>query len=235
MNKLKFFVLLIVLIPIFNLNAQAVDIVWQGETYTPPFYEGRSMWSYQSLITLMGVPSGPGFENSSNLIYRWTRNGTVIGTASGMGRKSLTFADSVLSKPLLIELDIRLPQDPDTIVARASTNIIPRPPSILIYENNPLYGYLFHKEVGQTYPIKDEVTFASFPFFFSGSTRTAAPLEYYWSSGSGNSGNNSSITFRAPEDASGVSNVSVRISNSDKFTQGRTKNFLVQFNKDDEF
>jgi hypothetical protein len=234
MAKLKFFLLFFVFVPLLNLNAQSVDIVWQGETYIPPFYEGLSIWSYQSQITLMAIPYGSGFENPANLIYRWKKNGTVLGSLSGLGKNFLSFADTVLSKPQFVEVDIRSANDPDTILAKSSATIVPRKPSVLVYENNPLYGYLFNKEVGQIYPIKEEVTFSAFPFYFSGVTRSAVPLQYSWSSGAGNSGINPSITFRVPEDAEGSSNISIRISNRDKFTQGQTKNFLVQFNNQND-
>ena len=49
------------------VNAQSVDLLWQGETYVPPFYKGKSLWSDQSRITLFAIPQGLG--NPANLNY----------------------------------------------------------------------------------------------------------------------------------------------------------------------
>src|SRR3989344_1173365 len=53
-------------------HAQSVDLLWQGETYTPPFYKGKSLWSNQSRITFFAMTNGLG--NPANLSYKWTKN-----------------------------------------------------------------------------------------------------------------------------------------------------------------
>ncbi len=236
MRKFNFFVLcLFAFVPFFPAFAQEVEIVWQGDTYTPPFYEGRSLWAHQSRVTLMAITHGSGYENPANVFYRWTQDGTVLGTASGIGKNSISFSDSVLSKPQTIKVDIRSASLPDDIVARNSVTIFPRNPVIGVYENNPLYGILFHKEVGVEYTFQnEEVTFSAFPYFFSALTKTAGPLRYNWLTNSRVAGTDPSITYRVPENTGGKAQVSIKVSNNDKFTQGANKNFLVQFKDQNE-
>jgi len=96
----------LLILPILHLRAQEVDILWQGETYTPPFYKGRALWSSQSRITFLAIPHGAGIGNPANLTYRWTQNGTVLGNINGIGKNTLSFTDSVLSKPQTIKIDV---------------------------------------------------------------------------------------------------------------------------------
>ncbi|MEX2013877.1 MAG: hypothetical protein WD896_00800, partial [Parcubacteria group bacterium] len=154
------------LIPLPNLEAQEVDILWQAETYTPPFYKGKSLWSNESKITLLAIPSGAGTGNPANLTYRWTKNGTVLGNINGVGKNTIAFTDSIISRPQTIQVDIISAEQGK--IASASLTLASSPPSLAIYENNPLYGFMFHKEVGGVYELQgEEVTFTAFPFFFS--------------------------------------------------------------------
>src|SRR3989344_1441328 len=86
------------------VSAQSVDLLWQGETYTPPFFEGRSLWSNQSRVTIVAVPQGLG--NASALNYRWTKNDTVLGSLSGVGKSLLSLKDTILSKPQTIKVEV---------------------------------------------------------------------------------------------------------------------------------
>ncbi|OHA96350.1 MAG: hypothetical protein A3D49_00450 [Candidatus Zambryskibacteria bacterium RIFCSPHIGHO2_02_FULL_43_37] len=121
--------------------AQSVDILWQGTGYIPPFYEGKMLWAKQSVITLVAIPQGLG--NPANLNYKWTRNGTVLGNVSGIGKNSLTFMDAVFSKPYTIKVEIV--DGNEETRAEATQVIAARDPLLLVYENHPLYGYLFNK------------------------------------------------------------------------------------------
>ncbi len=204
--------------PVF---AQSVDILWQGEGFVPPFYVGRSLWSSQSRINLVAIPQKLGI--AANLNYKWSKNGTVLGSLSGVGKNSLSFFDSVISKPQNIKVEI-VSSEGD-VLAESSTIVNPRKPELLVYEESPLYGFLFHKEVGANYPLKEaEVTFKAFPLFFS-----ASDLAYLWRTNTGETGVESSATYRAPEEGAGSASVSIEVKSEEKILQSGKINFLVQF------
>ena len=94
--------LILFVLPVFHTNAQSVDILWQGEVYTPPFYQGKTFWSKQSRVTLVAIPHGLG--NTANLNYKWTKNGTVLGNINGIGRNYLSFVDSIYPDHKLLKL-----------------------------------------------------------------------------------------------------------------------------------
>lgn len=215
-------------LPFTTLHAQEIDLLWQGNTYTPPFYEGRALWSGQSNITFVAIPHIPGVSNPSLLEYKWTKDSVVLGSISGIGKNSLSFSDSIFGKPVNIKVEVFASDG--ALLASQSTTLSPQDPKILIYENNPLYGFLFNREVGDQYTIKgNEVTFASFPLFFSASDRNSGVMEYLWTTNSGSSENSNSVTYRVPEGVSGSSRITVKASNVDKSRQNVGKNFLVQF------
>ncbi len=206
--------------------AQSVDLLWHGDTYTPPFYQGKALWSKQSQIIFLAIPHGVG--NPANLNYKWTRNGTVLGNISGIGRNTFSFFDSILSKPQIIKVDII--SGKNTVLASASVTVVPISPTLMVYENNPLYGFMFHKETGGAYKLQgEEITFTAFPFFFSALERVNNTLSYEWRTNVGLSETGNSVTYRIPDNTSGSSQVSVKILNTDKIMQSAGKSFLVQF------
>lgn len=207
-----------------------VDLLWQGETYVSPFYQGRALWSSQSRITFLAIPHGVGNISPANLIYRWSKNGTVLGNLSGTGKNSLTISDSILSIPQNIKVDVLSNQN--TLLASASTFLAPISPQLSIYENNPLYGFMFHREIKETHRLENrEITLAAFPFFFSAFDRADESVSYEWRTNAGDAGTGNAVTYRSPDDTDGSSAVRVRASNRDKIMQDSDENFLVQFGK----
>ncbi|MSR87806.1 MAG: hypothetical protein EXS69_01400 [Candidatus Zambryskibacteria bacterium] len=227
----SFFLLTSYFLPPTSVNAQSVDILWQGETYTPPFYQGRALWSRQSRATLVAIPQGLG--NPANLDYIWMKNGTILGNISGIGKNSLTFMDTIFSKRVTIKVEIV--RGDDELLAEASIILTPFPQVLTIYENNPLYGFLFHQEVSDAYPLREaEVTFSVFPLFFNTQNHSDAILTYEWRTNTDEAETGSSVTYRIPEKASGTSLISVALTNINQIMQSANKSFLVQFGNENE-
>lgn len=223
--------LLLIFTPFSNIGAQTVDILWQGDTYTAPFYPGKALWSKQSVIKLQAIPQGLG--NPSSLNYRWIENSTVLGNISGVGKSNMSFKDSIFSKPVTFSVEI-VGTD-EAILAQSSLTLTPVVPMLAVYENNPLYGFMFHREVAGTHNIEgEEVTFSGFPLFFSTLSRTDGALKYKWSTNAGVSETKSSVTYRVPEEGSGTSLVSLLLSNSDTVPQTAKEDFLLQFGENNE-
>jgi hypothetical protein len=208
------------------INVGSVDLLWQGGGYTAPFYKGKAMWGNQTPLSLLAIPSVG--RAASSLIYKWSVNGKVLANSSGVGKNSLTIADSILGLARTVKVDVL--RDQDTVLATASLSLTPSSPNVLVYELNPLYGYLFQDEISDTYKMREkEVTFAAFPFFFSTPSRSDANMEYSWRTNSGTAETKSLSTYRAPENAEGSSNVSLTVTNPVKITQSASKKFQVEF------
>lgn len=225
MSNLKFLGILslFLLLPL-NLLAQEIDFLVQGNTYTPPFYKGKTVWSNQSQVIITAIVNLP---NPLNLNYRWSKNNIVLGTASGLGKNSLTFSDTVLGKPQEILLEV-LSAD-GSLVSSSIIDLVPVPPVVLVYENNPLYGFLFNNAILGSYTMKNnERTLGAFPFFFSVFGRADKDIRYSWKTNTGET-TGSTVTYRAPERASGTSNVNLEIYNDQRIMQSAFKSFQVEF------
>lgn len=207
-----------------------MDLVWQGNVYTHPFYEGRSLWTRQSRIIILAVPQIPGITNVSGLNYVWTKNSEVQGAASGVGKNYLEFSDSILGKPVTIKLSV-LGLNGEFLAGNEIT-LSPSNPETLTYENNPLNGFMFNRELGAIGSFeKKEVTLTAFPFFYSIVGRNSGLIEYSWSTGSGRSETANTVTYRVPENSYGSARISVRTSNKDKVMQNSRRSFLINFEK----
>ncbi len=220
---MRFIALLIsfISLPIFA-HAQTVDIIYESGTYTPPFYQGLPLWSRQSEITFTAIMTG--VANPKSLYYLWSRDGTVLGLVSGQGRDTLSFFDAIFSKPKTIKVEVSTPSE--EILAEASITLTPREPELLVYENNPLYGYMFHKEVGESHQMQgEEVTFTAFPLFFSALSRDY-PIKYSWGE--------SSITYRVPEGGGGTASSLIEAANPEFIRQTARKSFTIKFSQADE-
>lgn len=224
MRKLLVLLALTFAFPLFA-SAQSVDILSQGEGYVSPFYKGRTLWSKEGRLTLLAVPQGLGSPNLLN--YRWSRNGTVLGAISGIGKNSLSFTDTVFSKPITILVEI---VDVDNNVLAESTAVLaPISPFLAVYQNNPLYGFMFHRSLSGNYRMEDaEITFTTFPYLFNTLRREAATLIYKWNGVEGAS----SITYRTPEEGGGTAEVSVALTHTESIMQSARKSFLVNFGEE---
>jgi hypothetical protein len=223
-----FFVLASYFLLLTPAFAQSVDLLWQGETYTPPFYKGKSLWSSQSRITFVAMTQGLG--NPANLYYKWAKNGTVLGNINGVGKNSLSFTDSILSRPQTIRVDILSGEN--AVLASASVFVAPESPVLDVYENNPLYGLMFHRSVNEEYQFQDqETTFTAFPVFFSVLNREDKTINYKWRTNANDIENKNSVTYRAPDNVTGASQIQVNASNKEKILQSGGKSFLIQFGK----
>lgn len=219
------FLSLALLLPTF-VSAQSVDILYTGVNYTPPFYRGGSLWSQEGSLMFLAVPQGLG--NPANLNYKWTKDGTVLGSVSGIGQNALYSNDPLFSKPQTVKVEIVAPDD--TIVASASVSVTPIKPIILVYEKHPLYGFLFNQEASPNYRLTGpETTFAAFPLFFSTTNRENSSVNYSWKSSAGEDSAVSTVTYRIPENSSGQASISVKAANPASIRQMADKSFLVQF------
>lgn len=212
------------------VSAQSVDILWHGNTYTPPLYEGKAMWSKQSYATLVAIPQG--LSNPASLNYRWIRNGTVLGNISGVGKNSLRLKDTIFSKPQ--EVAVEIVSQNDDIVARTNIFIEPINVELLIYEKNPLYGYIFNREIGSKFKLaKSEVTLSAFPLYNDTYARDSSNFLYKWSTGGKGARPGHTITYRVPENASGYVNVKLSFSNTDKILRGISQDLTIQLDQNE--
>ncbi len=219
----------------YSIKPTEVDLLWQADGYTPPFYKGKTMFVHQNKITFIAIPhilNSSGKEISpTNLIYKWTRNGVVMEDSSGYGKNTFTMTGSLISRQLDVTVDVT---SPDTgAVGFAETLVTPRDPEIYLYEKSPLYGVLFEKALTQTVQLTGkEMGVVAVPLFFGTTYAENPSLSYNWGiNGSvvGTDTHTASRIFRQQEGTVGTSHISVSIEHASKILQSMNTGFDLMF------
>ena len=214
-----------------TIFAQSVDLIWEADTYVPPLYKGLPLWTNESDVTFVAIPHLPSV-NTSTLIYRWSKNGTILGSLSGVNKRSLTISDTVLSEPVEITIDVFEDNGASPLASRKA-RLTPSSAKLVIVEDSPLQGLLLNRAMKQEFILsKDEVTFSAIPFFATVSTRLAGALEYNWTTGTGDKRSGNSVTYRIPQEGKGFTSITLKSNDSKMIVQPKPINFLIKFNKE---
>ncbi|MBI2618030.1 hypothetical protein HYW58_01100 [Candidatus Kaiserbacteria bacterium] len=213
----------------------AAELLWQAHTYAPPFYHGKRLPSIGSEISVEAIPhfiTESGRELlASELLYTWYVDGTIAQEASGKGRKSITVSQSKPVSALSVEALI---ESPDQSLSHRARVLIPmKNPEVLIYENSPLLGILFHTAVQDTYRLTaKEAKFIAFPFFMSLLNRNDSHITYSWELNNEPiilGDDRGSITVNHSGEGSGVARINAAVTNRRDIFQAGSTEFSIEF------
>jgi len=215
----------------FTIIPASVDLVWESDSYVPPFYKGKALHPRQGDLKIVAMPefvkSGTKIS-PSKLIYEWSNDTQSYQSQSGYGKNVLTLSGNFLGREERVQVLVRDPSS--NMVAINSITIAPTEPQVVFYENNPYYGYIFDSAMKNTFSLENgEVQVVAAPLYFSNG---GADLDYGWRL------NNSSIQelsesrtaiFRKPEEGSGRSAISLNIGSPGKILQQASGGVVIEF------
>ncbi|MDQ5911883.1 MAG: hypothetical protein QG568_96 [Patescibacteria group bacterium] len=220
----------------FQFAPVDVDILWQANTYTPPFYKGKALFTPESNVTFIALPNiiiGGKRVDPSEVVYNWKVDRTVDGENSGFGKSSYDFTGDIILKPTLVQAEVYAASNP-AFKGMNGFQISHIFPQALMYEDSPVYGILFNKALRNQYTAKsDEVELSLIPFFFSTDGKNAG-VTYKWNLNTAALAipeyQNSAI-FRRKDDKKGSASVTVTIGNPSKILQKATAGLDLLFNE----
>lgn len=161
-----------------TLAPQSITLIWQANTYTPPFYKGRTLFGNGADLAIQAIP-GTNSYNANNLIYTWRKNGTIIADTGGLGANRVVIKNQGEVRPVVVSVEV----ESSDRMYRAETfvEITPTFPAVRIYENDPLLGIRFEKALSarDTLP-RNETGIEVFPYFFSTTNRFLSDLSTTW-------------------------------------------------------
>ncbi len=145
-----------------------VDLIWEADSYVPPFYRGRALPSAGSKLHMQAVPRLMGQDgklvSEDDITYTWRRNGYVIAKASGTGKSRAT-----VDAPSLFGTDtmtVEVKSRDGELSGSASARVTSREPVLVLYEDHPLFGVLYNRALGAQSSIPEvEMSFISVPYF----------------------------------------------------------------------
>jgi hypothetical protein len=213
-----------------------VDLIWEAETYTPPFYKGKALPSSNADVRVVAMPhfvadSGVKLLRS-DLVFTWKVDGKILGNVSGRGKDSITIEGPQIFRAKIVEVEIS--SIGNSLQGKGIIGISSVEPKIVFYENNPILGMKYENAVRESILLsQDEMTITAHPYFFSSKRRIGSGLEYSWnvdgSSVNSLPDDDSSITFRQVGDGEGEADISLSIHSMNKILQSARESFLLLF------
>lgn len=215
----------------FTLNPASVDLVWEANSYVPPFYQGKALHSRQGSIKIIAMPEfvkNGRRISPQNLIYKWSNSVETYQSQSGYGKNVIILNGSILGRDDEIEV---LVTDPvNNLVANEFITISPTDPEVLFYENSPYYGHLFDTAVSSFELKTAEAQVLAAPYYFS--KESNGGLSYDWQLNGFSIPeliNSRTAIFKKPEGLSGQSNIFLRVNNNNRVLQEGDASLIMQF------
>lgn len=160
-----------------------IDLLWQADSYVPPFYSGRAMPSAGTSLRMEAMPRfvrNGALLSAANLIYTWKRNGYVIAGASGRGKSRVTIESPALFGSDTISVEAKTSDE--RLIGVASARIDSQEPTLSLYQDHPVFGIAYHHALGRNDQIPEtEATFSVIPYFADANDPDDARLRYEWS------------------------------------------------------
>ncbi|MEY4747288.1 MAG: hypothetical protein RLZZ416_337 [Candidatus Parcubacteria bacterium] len=159
-----------------------LDLLVDSDSYVPPFYRGRALASAGTNLIVEAIPyfrgpSGP--VSAPDLTYIWKRDGEAIGSVSGKGHFIVSIPSPHLYGSDTISVEAR--SSDGLFSGKASVTIPSIQPTLVLYEDHPLYGIRLGQAFGATSFVSgSEMAFAAIPYFAQARTAHDPALSYEW-------------------------------------------------------
>jgi hypothetical protein len=220
-----------------TMGSGYIDLITETDGYVPPFFMGKTLLAYQNNVTVIAIPhladaSGKEYDPAA-LVYQWKKDdGTVLQSQSGYGRQSITLAGNIVPRPYY--LMVTATSRDGSAQAESLIQIVAQSPSLTFYNDDPLYGPLFNKAIGNTLYIgaqKEAKAFAAL-FGFNIFPGNSSALTLDWSINNVEHpelASSQSIVMRAPDGVSGMSAIALSVRGAQDILQGADGAFNVAF------
>jgi len=205
-----------------SITTAGVDLLWNANTFTPPFYKGKALYSPQATITIAAIPQFP--NGNTNLVYTWRQNNRILGSESGFGKNSITLTGSILNEPISVSVEVS--NQDQTIQATDSIAINPQGIDVILYEESPLYGTVYERALSGGYNLSSpEITVRAVPYNIS-----LGNITYGWTvNNTETNQTGSTITLRNEQGIAGSSRIGVLVENVQKLLQQTSKEIIINF------
>lgn len=218
------------------LQPSVTVLLWEtNDSFVPPFYRGKALPSLDSEIKVVAMPEiragkGAGLTDPRNLTYVWKKDYTNNPEASGYGRNFFNFVSDYLEDSSTISV-IASTVD-QNFSGEASVNIRTSQPRILFYKNDPAFGTLWQKAVGDHRMEGSELLEAA-PYFISPKELYHPSLVWNWFINglpvSLTGSRQDLMPLQVETGARGVSKLRLQIENRDKIFQTTDREINIEF------
>lgn len=216
-----------------TISPTSIDLLYDTDSYTPPFYRGRALPSAGSHVFVQAfvhfVENGKEVQ-AANIIYTWKRNGQVLLGASGRGKSTLATDAPYLYGTDTITLSAASADG--TFTGERTIRIPSVEPVIRLYEDHPLFGLRLDQALGTTTNISErEMTFAAIPFYATITSPGDRALSYTWrvNGAAVDTGTNLPYELTLGGDQGGAARLSLSLSHSSNIFFGADAAWMIRF------
>ncbi|MCK5591775.1 MAG: hypothetical protein KAI72_07450 [Candidatus Pacebacteria bacterium] len=200
------------------IEPMEVDLIWEADTYTPPFYRGKAMPTYKSPIKVVAIPGGK--NSKTKFIYNWSIDNlnNIVG-ASGYNQSTFTTFGSYAGYNR--KINVTMFSFDKSKKMKKTIQVTSIEPELVLYENNSLMGIIFNSSLNNTKDItKNEFSVKAEPYFITrGEMKN---VQYEWAIDNNRIGDENRqdkvVTFIRP-DGSGKADLEAYIKNTNNFYQ----------------
>jgi len=219
-----------------SIRPADIDLIWEADTYTPPFYRGRALPSAETSITIVALPKIVSLFGSRvpsrELIFTWRENGRISGNNSGRGKNTFRTTSPRIFNTKNIE--VAAATIDGSITTKRILTLRPIDPLIVFYENSPLFGMRFDRAIRSAFELQnEEVTVTAHPFYFSGNSRIPASLKYNWVVNGqvveAPLQDKSSLVLRQTGSGAGSATIALTVQNFEEVLQRARNSFTISF------
>ena len=207
-----------------------LDILWEADTYTPPFYRGKALPTPESHIKIVGMPNlrNRGVQSLENeVVFNWKVNNKNQSTKSGFGKNPLTIRNDFLRLEERISLNVQhtdgLTQAEENIVIKITQ------PKVVLYRGDSPLRNANNLDFEDTE--LQSVEIVAEPFHFSSRPELLNLLSYRWRINGQilNELNprNKNVLSILPDPSQGAANVSLLVENPVKLLQSASSGDLA--------
>lgn len=201
-----------------KISPADVDLLVESiDSYTPPFYKGRSLPVREGLVKVSAIAHLTGTSDTSALVYTWKQNFKSRVDFSGFSKRYFVYKNAFLDTTDTI--DVVASTQTGSSAASATKTINLYTPKLLLYEDHPSEGLLLGKALTGTFAMsKNETTVVAIPYFMSASAYGDAlsdNLSYVWKINRSitSPSEKNKITLRRPEGGNGEAELFVSLTN----------------------
>ncbi|MCK4918418.1 MAG: hypothetical protein KAS02_01375 [Candidatus Pacebacteria bacterium] len=216
----------------FKINPSELDLIWEANTFTPPFYKGKALNTHQSVIKIVALPNfiKNGVKiDPKELIYLWKKDWKISSKDSGYGKNSFSVIGPDFLRESIISVEVKTLDE--TIKNKKNILIKNNIPEIIFYEDHPLLGIIDNKNLkffsnfDRNY---EEVKIKVYPFYFS--LYNESNIKYEWSIDNKPVYEfKDEITLRKEESRTESFSISLKISDIEKFLLFTENSFNLNF------
>lgn len=161
----------------------SIDLLYDADSYVPPFYRGRALPSPGSSLIVEARPqfvrTNGGAVSRGDITYTWKRDNQVLTDLSGQGKYAIAIPAPVPYGSYTVSVEAHTTDG--SLAGLASVRVRAADPLVELYVDDPLFGIRYRDALDDAATIADpETSFIAIPYFVTAAAANAPALEYQW-------------------------------------------------------